>query len=319
MPDSRLAIIVGAGGQDGTLLKQSLQSKGLEAISVYRDSYQDPTGSVSEFSVRDASGVDDLVSRYQPDRIYYLAAHHTSSQGAQSDSDVEDYDKFHGTHVVGLHNFLESIRKSSPQSRLFFASSSLVFDGSIGRTQNENTPFIPVGFYGLTKLQGMMLCRHYRKEHGVFAASGILFSHESSHRRSTYLSKKLITTICEVAKGKASVVTVGDLDSVNDWGYAADYVEAFQLILGLPDPSDYVVATGEGHTVREFAQVACNFVGVKLSDCVVEDKSLLLRRAGTRIGDFSKLSGATGWKPRRSFKEMVERLVEDHLQSGEGC
>jgi GDPmannose 4,6-dehydratase len=315
MPELGRAVIVGAGGQDGRLLQSSLGLRGISTVSIYRQRLQDPSGSEREFKVFDAADVKNLLAEYQPHQIYYLAAHHTSSQLDGEAAVLNAYDVFHNTHVVGLHNFLEAIRHVSPDSRLFYASSSLVFDGSIGPKQSENTPFSPVGFYGLTKLQGMMLCRHYRKEHNIFASSGILYSHESLYRQSTYLSKKIISTIHAISRGIGTRVSVGDLDGINDWGYAADFVQAFQDILEATNPTDYIVATGEGHSVREFAQIVCDFFGLNLADCILEDKKLLLRRTGPRIGDFSKLHDETGWKPSLSFQKMVRTLVQDYVSA----
>jgi GDPmannose 4,6-dehydratase len=193
----------------------------------------------------------------------------------------------------------------------------LIFDGSVGPKQSEKTPFGPIGFYGLTKLQGMMLCRHYCREYGLFASSGILFSHESNYRPANYLSKKIISAAYARSRGQNAKVAVGDLDSINDWGYAADYVEAFQGILSLGSPGEFVVATGAGHTVREFAQCVCDQFGLRMSDCVVEDKSLPLRRTGPRIGDYAKLREAVGWNPSKSFDQMVQALVNDYVKAVE--
>ena len=315
MSEVSRAIIVGVGGQDGRLLRRSLQAKGVDPVGISRHRIQYPDGKQDEFNILNEQQIQHLFAEYHPDQIYYLAAHHTSSQGAQSRSSPSDYSAFHETHVVGLHHFLEGIRLIRPAARLFYASSSLIFDGSVGPKQSEDTPFGPVGFYGLTKLQGMMLCRQYRREYGVFASCGILYSHESNYRPPSYLSKKIISAAYAISCGEDSKVAVGNLDSVNDWGYAADYVDAFQGLLKLNSPEDFVVATGEGHTVREFAQCVCNQFGLRLADCVVEDKFLPLRRTGPRVGDYSKLKMAVGWNPSRPFDEMVQALVSDYLKA----
>lgn len=309
------AIIVGAGGQDGRLLRSSLQTKGVDSVRISRHRIHYPDGKEDNFSTLDEQQIQSLLSEYQPDQIYYLAAHHTSSQGASLESSSEDYSVSHETHVVGLHHFLEAIRVIRPSARLFYASSSLIFDGSVGPKQSENTPFGPIGFYGLTKLQGMMLCRHYCREYGLFACSGILFSHESNYRPASYLSKKIISAAYAMSRGRDAKVAVGNLDSINDWGYAADYVEAFQGILRLGSPGDFVVATGEGHTVREFAQCVCDQFGLRLSDCFIEDKSLPLRRTGPRVGDYAKLREAVGWSPSKSFDQMIQALVNDYVKA----
>lgn len=312
------AIIVGAGGQDGRLLSGSLESQGIETVGVFRQHIYHPSGEKQQFSIFNQEQIESLLTDYQPNCIYYLAAHHTSSEQGHIENSALAYDAFHQAHVVGLHHFLEGLRRVAPTARLFYASSSLIFDGSVGPKQSEETPFGPIGYYGLTKLQGMMLCRHYRQECNVFAACGVLYSHESPYRQASYLSKKIISAVHLLSRGEGEKVRVGDLNAVNDWGYAADYVEAFQKIIDAVTPSDYVVATGEAHTVGEFAQIVCDQFNLKLSDCIVEDRTLPLRRTGPRVGDFSKLQRDTNWSPKQPFEQMVKTLVNDHLKALQG-
>ena len=310
----RVALIVGAGGQDGRLLAAHLRRVGVITHEIHREFFRDVDGKILAFSVLNPDDVAKVIARLVPDYVFYLAAHHSSSQSDPLMSSREAYDLFHKAHVVGLHSCLEAVRLHSTKSRIFYASSSLIFDGSNGPVQNEETLASPVGFYGLTKLQGMMLCREYRKSYSVFTSSGILYSHESAFRSKSFLSTRIIHGVYEIAKGRGGKIAVGDLDAINDWGYAEDYVRAFLNVLLTDQPQDYIISSGEGHTVKEFAALVCGYFGLELADCVYGDPSLLRRKVSTRIGDHSKLTRDTGWKPLHRFDEMVNRLIEDHLQ-----
>jgi len=280
---------------------------------VHRGFFRDADGKSFEFSVLNSDEVARIIAELTPDYVFYLAAHHSSSQSDRLISSLEEYELFHKVHVVGLHSFLEAIRQHSLETRIFYASSSLVFDGSNGMVQNEDTSFSPIGFYGLTKLQGLMLCREYRKVHSVFASAGILYSHESPFRNRSYISIKLIHGIYEISQGRGAKIAVGNLDAVNDWGYAEDYVKVFLRILLTSEPRDYIVSSGVGHTVREFASLVCEYFGLRLEDCIYEDPSLLQRKNRIRIGDHTRVTLDTGWEPTNDFKEMVNRLINDYL------
>ena len=313
------AIIVGDNGQDGTLLKTSLEKQGIRVIGVGRDRVSLPDADTpfreDDFSIVNTEQVTALVKLLRPEEIYYLAAHHVSSEQSGADSSPAEYDAYHRIHVVGLMNFLTAIRDHSPGSRLFYAASSLVFNGFHGPTQNEETPLTPVGFYGLTKAQGILLCREFRQRHGVYAVAGILYNHESVLRPDRFLSKKLISAAYQISLGKQQDISVGNLAAETDWGYAPDYVEAFQDILRIRTPEDYVVATGESHSVQEFAEIVFNCFGLNYKNHVVEKNSLLVRHVPRKVGDSTKLKKLTGWKPSHDFEGMVRKLVDDYLES----
>lgn len=308
------AVIVGFGGQDGTLLAKSLGEQGYEIIGVTRDSLVLKGKKLQTFSVGRVDEVKKFIQDYPPTEIYYLAAHHTSAEKDTGSYQPESYHQFHEVHVEGLLNFLSAIYDHAPACRLFYAASSLIFNGSIGPKQNEETPYSPVGFYGLTKLQGMYLCKHFRENYGIHASSGILYSHESALRKPWFLSKKLIVAAHEIGCGEREYLGIGSLQAENDWGYAPDYVEAFQLIAKLDTPQDFIVATGETHSVQEFAQIVFSCFGLDAKQHLVEDNALLGRVSPRKMGDFTKLNRATGWKPRQSFQAMVEKLVDNYLE-----
>ena len=312
---SKRALVVGICGQDGTLLARCFARKGVHVVGISRDKLFLGREDAQPFSISDADSIEGLIKDLRPDEVYYLAAHHTSAESTEDNASPHSYEKYHHTHVGGLLNCLSAIKKHSLHSRLFYAASSLVYDGTNGPRQNENTPFSPVGFYGATKLQGLYLCRQFRETHGLFASVGILYSHESALRPDTFLSKKLISAAHQISKGQLDRVTVGSLKARNDWGYAPDYVEVFQKILNLSSPNDFVVASGESHSVRDFAAAVFERFGLDASKHVFETPGLLARGTPTKTGDISKLTSLTGWTPPRSFSCMVERLVDDYLST----
>lgn len=253
----------------------------------------------------------DLVRRVQPQEIYYLAAHHASSQDRENDDLHRDYQLNLMVNVTGLLSCLEAIRAYSPQSRLFYASSSLIYGNQPRQSpQDESTQVAPEEPYGLCKALAGEMCKDYRRRHGVFASVGILFNHESCLRPFHYLSMKIIRAAVEASRGFMEPLIVGNLDAAVDWGYAPDYVDAFTRILALDAADDFVIATGITHTVRDFAAVAFGHLGLDWQQYVVENSTVLTRSRSGRVGDSSKLRRLTGWHPSLTFEEMVEKIVD---------
>jgi len=314
MYSSRTVIIIGVNGQDGRVLAESFNSSGVEVVGVSRNRVTRGNSS-RKFSVLDCEDVGLLISTIMPDEIYYLAAHHSSSEGRTELQSPEEFSHCYDVHVRGVLNVLWAVSHYSPRSRVFYAATSLLYDGSNGPVQNEETRFNPVGFYGLTKAQGLELCRFFRRERGLFVCSGILYSHESVFRPSGFLSKKILKSAHEIALGKKDKLVLGGLSIRNDWGFASDYTDAFRIINSLPEPDDFVVATGESHSVAEFAELVFQCFGLRAVDHVREDPSLLSRTPVLRIGDSSKLRSLSDWKPKYTFRQMIERLVADYLAS----
>ncbi len=312
---TKTAIIVGVNGQDGTYLSRSLDQQGYKIVGISREGIQTPgiPETFEDFSIFKRDQVMQLMNYLKPDEVYYVAAHNVSSETGNDVGDPLQYQKFEQAHVRGLINFLYAIVQETPDTRLFYASSSLIYDGSAGVIHDESTPFSPVGFYGLTKAQGTLLCREYRKRHGVFASSGILFNHESVFRPQTYLSMKLVAAAEEISRGKRKSVVLGDLDARCDWGYAPDFVDAFQRILRTGEPQDFVVGTGESHTAREFANLVFDCFGLDAMEYIQVDKSVLKRHSAEKIGNPGHLNKVTGWKPSLNFDQMVRKLVQDYL------
>lgn len=315
----KVAIVIGHRGQDGTLLSKSLKYQGFKVIGVSRGTICQENKTRSDrhgtFSLLDKDQVLRLIDEVRPSEVYYLAAHHASSEQNDNHSDLTDYEHYHNVHVVGLINFLDAIKKCSRKSRLFYAGSSLVYSGTDGPFQNEETPFSPLGFYGLTKAQGLQICKSYRVQHGVFASGGILYNHESSLRRQNFLSKRLILSTHSIYLGHQNELLIGNLSSETDWGYAPDYVEAFQRILRLESPDDFIVSSGESHSVGEFVKIVFDCFKLNYRDFVIEDSSLLHRSLPRKVGNNRKLIELTGWNKSLDFPEMVRTLVRDYLDS----
>lgn len=305
------ALIIGVNGQDGRILYERLRDDGCTVLGIAR-------GSVRSTGACDCAGIDitdtrqvrTLVANWRPEQIYYLAACHHSSQDRIGDDAITLFEQSHAVHVRGLVHFLEAIRDASPKTRLFYAASSLVFGEAATEVQDEQTPMNPRCTYGITKASGVNFCRFYRETHGVFAAAGILYNHESAYRQEKFVSQKIVRGAIKIANGQHEKLILGDFSMRIDWGYAPDFVDAMVKILALPEPDDFVVATGQAHTVREFVEIVFGRLGLDWRTHVEEDASVLWRKRRTLIGNASKLRTATGWKPSVTFAEMVERLLD---------
>lgn len=311
-------IIVGSAGQDGSLLRRDLQERGDEIIALERLQCIFPSGMPARVikDITNASEVTELLRLFQPNEIYYLAAYHTSSESAKTQKILhEEFESAHNVHVKGLVNFLSAIVEESPATRLFYASSSLIYSGENGELHDECTPLSPQGFYGITKAQGMQLCREFRMCHNVFASCGILFNHESHLRAPSFLSAKIIKAAIRISEGALEKLEVGNLSSRVDWGYAKDYVVAFQKILALDHPDDFIIATGEAHTVQEFIDIVFAFFDLIPDKYVVENKTILSRTPAVKIGDAGKLQSATGWTPSLNYRDFVVQLIKDHQEA----
>lgn len=311
-------IVVGYAGQDGSLLVRDLRARGDKILGIGRSSCIYPDG-IEANVIKDITSSEEVyqvVRLFQPAEIYYLAAYHTSSEaGTRAEQLHSQFELAQAIHVSGLVNCLSAIVNESPTTRLFYASSSLVFSGDNGELQSENTPLTPQGFYGITKAEGMQLCREFRDNHNVFASTGILFNHESNLRAPSFLSAKIIRAAIRIADGFPEKLEIGSLSSCVDWGYAKDYVAAFQKILAANSPDDFIIATGEAHTVKEFVDIVFNYFGLNADNYVVENMNILARRPSVKIGDVSKLQRVTGWAPSLSYRNFVIQLIKDHQEA----
>jgi GDPmannose 4,6-dehydratase len=309
------ALIIGSAGQDGRILWDQLREEGYDVVGVSRDRVH---------TLRDASlpavdiGCDravlHLIEDIAPDRIFFLAAHHHSSEDRPG-GDSELWKQSLRTHVDAFRNVLEAVRIAGLTSRIFYASSSRIFGSPDCLPQTEQTPLRPSCIYGITKAIGMMLARHYREKHCVWASCGILYNHESRLRGPQFLSQRVARGLVAVKEGRQSRLEIGSLDSRVDWGYAPDYTRAMRLTLEAPEPGDYIVATGQTHTVRDMIEIAADSLGLSWQNSVVENPSLLQRPTLPLCGDASRLRAVTGWAPTQSFEDMVRLMTSAALES----
>ncbi len=310
----RRAIVVGAYGQDGRLLSTELDEHQYIVTRVGRTTVCTGDEPARPFDIRNAAAVDQLLDSTSPDEIYYLAAHHHSAEESTGDTATLLRESV-TVHCLCLVNFLNAMQRRGGKARLFYASSSLVFGNPDEAPQNENTPLRPVCAYGTTKLTGMNICDIYRREHGMFCCSGILFNHESPYRSPQFVTKKIVSGAINIHLGLQDELTVGSLAAQADWGAAVDYVHAMRAILSLPKPDNFVVATGVLHSVEDLARAAFSALGMEYEKYVREDPGLMQRsiRKVPLVGDAAKLKASTGWSPQIGFEEMIREMVQCEL------
>jgi GDPmannose 4,6-dehydratase len=246
-----------------------------------------------------------IVEKIKPDECYHLAAQSFVSYS------FEDEFSTINTNINGTHFVLSAIKEKAPKCKFYFAGSSEMF-GLVKETpQNENTPFHPRSPYGISKVAGFDLTRNYREAYGLFACNGILFNHESPRRGFEFVTRKITTGVAEIKLGLAKELKLGNLEARRDWGFARDYIKAMWLMLQQNKPDDYVIATNEIHSVREFAQLAFDYVDLDWKKYVVIDKTFY-RPAEVHLlkGDYSKARKKLGWEPKVKFEELVKMMVD---------
>ena len=306
----RRVVVVGSGGQDGSLLFEQRARDcaviGLDVQSVTQQSAAD-FAPRSPVDLLDRDAVGRLFESARPDEVYYLAAHHHSSE--ERPDEVVEMRHCADVHLMGLVHVLEAIRARAPHCRLFYAGSSQLFGQPTTSRQDEATSFSPRNPYAITKAAGAHTCALYRERHGVHASVGILYNHESPRRGPRFVTQRIARGAWQAKRDPSYKLTLGSLAAVVDWGYAPDYVDAMVRIVSQHAPGDYVIATGEPHTVRDFVEIAFRLVGLDWKGYVVEDSTRVTPATGTLIGDSTKLRQRTGWKPTIGFEQLVEILV----------
>lgn len=311
------SLVIGASGQDGTFLTELLAQRGDHVVCVNRQRvWSRPAADWAPADILQPQSVWSLIQKAQAAECYYLPAfHHSAEDASLSSGDPSLFERSHAVHVRGLLHVLHAIAQASRHTRLFYAASSHVFGSPTSTLLDESTPFNPENIYGITKTCGIHCCRHFRQELGVFAATGILFNHESHLRPVKFLSQKIVQGVLAFQKDRARKLVLGDLNATVDWGYAGDYAEAMTRILHHPAPEDFVVATGEAHTVGEFLRITCEIAGVDWQECAVTDPGLLKKKPVRLVGDSGKLRRLTGWQPRTSLRAMIEIMLA-HARAG---
>ncbi len=306
------AVIVGCGGQDGTILHEQLEKRGYAIVGIGRNTVI-TTATEYPHDVIDIANfgqVCALLREFQPHEVYYLATFHQSSQDPQLE-EIQLFQKSYRVNVDYLVHFLDAIRRHASKTRLFYAASSHIFGEGTGGLQDEETPLRPVCVYGMTKSAGMLACRYYREKYAIFATTGILYNHESRYRSSNFVSRKIIKGVTDIINGQTQKLVLGNLKAEIDWGFAPDYVDAMQSLLAIDVPGEYIIATGQSHTVRDFVETAFSLLGLNWEKYVIEDTELIKKTSFMRIGNPQKIIAATGWKPKTTFKQMIEVLLRD--------
>lgn len=311
------AVIIGAGGQDGHYLTKHLASLGYRIVGVERDQLK--IGSTSKpFSIFDTAAMANLISAERPHEVYYLAAHHHSSE-EDAEAFSRLFDQSYKVHCAGLINVLDAIAKFNPTTRLFNAASCLIFGQPKSAPQNEETPFAPTCAYGLTKAMGAGICRLYRQDRGIFCASGILYNHESPRRSKKFVTRKITRAAVEISCGMQSKLELANLDVRVDWSSVDDVVRAMHAMLQIESPQDFIIASSQLHAVRDFVDHAFSMLDMDYRQYVIEMPSLLRREARhvPLVGDTAQIKIVTGWKPLVSFHDLVSTMIAAELSTAE--
>jgi GDPmannose 4,6-dehydratase len=310
----KAAIIIGSEGQDGRLLFDRLRDDGWIVLGVGRNCARASSGRPEFFDIANINEVARVFEQMDPHAVFYLPAVHASADTSIDEGNDLLFRRSLDVHVQCAVNFLEVMSARRSDAAFFYAGSSHVFAGAKVERQTELTPLAPDSIYGITKAAGIQACRFYRSRKGVRASAGILYNHESHLRGPGFVSQRIANAAVRAARGGNEKLALGDLSACVDWGYAPDYVDAMIRISELPDADDYIIATGQPHTVREFVEEAFDYVGLDWQDFVIEQPSLLTRRPNSLVGDYTRLSERIGWHPTISFRELVRRLV-DHADN----
>ena len=331
------AIVTGISGQDGYFLSQLLLSKGYEIHGILRRNSSMTRGSLDLLSdnirdqiiihygdITDGNFLSNLLQKEKPDELYHLAAQ--SFVGYSFQNALSTYD----ANIGGTLNVCNAVKDSSPDTRMYFASTSELFGQPKVTPQNEMTPFLPRSPYAVSKLAGLWTVRTYRDAYKLFMVNGILFSHESEVRGPEFVTRKISKSVAKIYNGIKEPVILGNLDAVKDWGYAKDYVYGIWKMLQLDYPDDFVLGTGESHTVREFAEAAfkeikielewigsgLNEVGLFNDETKVKVSKEFYRplESDNYRADYSKAKKKLKWEPKTKFKDLVRIMVKNDLK-----
>jgi len=312
-----IALITGVNGQDGSYLAEFLLQKGYRVVGTTLDRNADQERilhlrekiEIVEIDLLDQSLMEDILRQCKPDEVYNLAARASSSDLWTQPVLTGDL------NALAVARLLEAIRRSDHKVRFVQASSSEVFGNATEVPQTEATPFHPRNPYGVAKAYGHWATVIYREHYGLFACSGILYNHESPRRGLEFITRKISHAVAKIKLGMANELRVGNLDAKRDWGFAGDYVEAMWLMLQQSTPDDYVVATGEAHSVRELCELAFSHVDLNYQDYVVQDcEKVRLADTALLVGNPAKSKRVLGWKPSMTFPDLVRMMVEADLQ-----
>jgi GDPmannose 4,6-dehydratase len=316
------ALITGITGQDGSYLAELLLAEGYEVHGlVRRVALEQPDqrlGRIAHLadriilqagSLESYPSLFQILSRTQFDECYHLAA-----QSFVAESFADGFSTMN-TNSNGTHYLLAALREVQPKCRFYFAGSSEMFGKVRESPQNEMTPFHPRSPYGISKVAGYYLTINYREAYQMFCCNGMLFNHESPRRGFEFVTRKITHNVARIKLGMANELRLGNLEAKRDWGHAADYVKAMYMMLQQDEPDDYVVATGETHSVREFCDIAFSKVGLNYLDFVIEDPRFYRpAEVDLLVGDAGKAAQKLGWRPTHSFQDLVIEMVANDLE-----
>lgn len=325
MTQQKKALITGITGQDGSYLAELLLEKGYEVYGMIRRSssfntsridhiYKDPHDKKSKLHLvfgdtADSSSVFSVLSEIKPDEIYHLAA----QSHVRVSFDIPEYTG--DVTGLGTIRILEAVRRLGLNTKFYQASSSEMYGKVMEVPQTENTPFYPRSPYGAAKVYSFWITKNYRESYGLFACNGILFNHESPRRGETFVTRKITKAVANIKAGLQDKLYLGNLDAKRDWGYAKDYVEAMWLMLQQDEPDDYVIATNETHTIKEFLEESFSHVGLNWKDYVeIDSKYFRPAEVELLIGDYSKAKEKLGWEPKTRFKELAQLMVDADIE-----
>ncbi|MFW8601943.1 GDP-mannose 4,6-dehydratase [Desulfobacterota bacterium M19] len=317
------ALITGITGQDGSYLAELLLAKGYEVHGIVRRvNLEDPALrmwrivnikdkiTIHSASMESYASIFNIVSEIKPHECYHLAAQSYVSYS------FEDEFSTINTNLNGTHYVLSALKRQAPDCRVYFATSSEMFGNAKETPQNESTAFRPRSPYGISKLAGFELTRNYREVYGMYAVSGILFNHESPRRGREFVTRKISTAAARIKLGLTNKIVLGNVDAKRDWGHSKDYVMAMWLMLQQDKPDDYVIASGQTHSVREFLEIAFNHVGLNYKDFLeINDDFYRPSENIILCGDASKAKRQLGWQTEVSFEQLVEEMVDHDLRT----
>ena len=312
------ALITGVTGQDGSYLAEFLLEKGYDVIGMVRRSSTVNFGRIKHFQEKitivpgdllDQMSLVEILQEHHPDEVYNLAAQSfvpTSWNQPVFTGEVT---------ALGVTRILDAIRMVDPSIKFYQASSSEMFGKVREVPQNENTPFYPRSPYGVAKVYGHWITVNYRESYGLCATSGILFNHTSPRRGLEFVLRKITHGVAKIKLGLANELRLGNLDSCRDIGFAGDYVEAMWLMLQQPEPDNYVIATGETHSIREMCEKAFGYAGLDWQKYVVQDPRFMRpAEVDLLVGDASKARNVLGWEPRIGFERLIQMMVDADLE-----
>jgi len=319
---SKVALITGITGQDGSYLAELLLAKNYKVHGIVRRVALDNEEHrfwrirkiIKNLTLHSASlesypSLARVIQKIEPDEIYHLA-----SQSFVGTSFEDEFSTFN-TNLHGTHYMLSAAKEFCKSTRFYFAASSEMFGKVKNSPQDENTPFHPRSVYGIAKLTGYNLTRNYREAYNFHASNGILFNHESPRRGQEFVTRKISFSVAKIKKGLQKNIKLGNIKSKRDWGHAKDYVNAMWLMLQQKNSGDYVVGTGVEHSVEEFAREAFSYVGLNYKDHLIIDKNLMRpAEVDTLLANCSKAKKELKWKPKVSFQELVHGMVESDLE-----